>query len=529
MADIKPVGVSAGFRGERRGHRGHRGPRGPEGPSGAPSLSEFFPFAIVTRTIYARATGSDETGDGTLENPFRTFQRAIAEVAVLTGGIIPNGKRYVVDITGIGIETLPDAYEMPSIIATTFISSADDPATVPFRFIAPLDIRAFPQPFSGIPVADTSVPTSDVLSITADPATGLVTITTATPRASWAADALKGVFLIGDVSARASSAIVSSNPTQIFIANILSQVVLQNFSIVEPSATLQGAIPSSETASFNCFNTPAVSFHGIRFRCLDPDPFAVGFALGNAEQPAMELCDVEGLVVNVIGEQFIFQANVLRTKAIDIEAAVFTVRQCLLLDIPALFFGADPVVELARSVVDGLGGSLGPSSVFIGGGSTGGRWEVLNTLVKGTTAGPAFAATGFGSWSFDTVVIQDTTGDAILVEGPTQVILNAVTGGTGGAGDPANTGVGVHAVDGGQARVLDDGTLVTGTGGDLQAGTLAARTWTNFRTIAPIKNEYDLTTPFVASTAGTVQPPGDELTGAGTGGRSGSRIYQRPI
>ena len=51
--------------------------------------------------------------------------------------------------------------------------------------------------------------------------------------------------------------------------------------------------------------------------------------------------------------------------------------------------------------------------------------------------------------------------------------------------------------------------------------------WADFTTNPPINNEYDLTTPFVAATSGAVQPGGDETAGVGTGGRSGSRLFQR--
>jgi hypothetical protein len=91
-----------------------------------------------------------------------------------------------------------------------------------------------------------------------------------------------------------------------------------------------------------------------------------------------------------------------------------------------------------------------------------------------------------------------------------------------------NAGFGVHVNDGGSVRVLDDNTLITGAAGDMKVGTLVPRAWADFRANPPVKNEYDLTTPFVAATSGAVQPPGEELTGAGTGGRSGSRLFERP-
>jgi hypothetical protein len=140
------------------------------------------------------------------------------------------------------------------------------------------------------------------------------------------------------------------------------------------------------------------------------------------------------------------------------------------------------------------------------------------------SAGPEAAVRAFavGDISIEDTKIDNTVvGDAILVEGPAApVYLKHVTG-------AGNAGLGVHVDDGGIVRVLDNATTITGTGGDMKVGTLVPRTWADFRANAPIKNEYDLTTPFVAATTGAMQPAGEELTGAGTGGRSGSRLFQR--
>ena len=68
-------------------------------------------------------------------------------------------------------------------------------------------------------------------------------------------------------------------------------------------------------------------------------------------------------------------------------------------------------------------------------------------------------------------------------------------------------------------------TNVTGVGGDLRSG--RSRCAATFRASVPICNQWDITTPFVTNTAGEDVPVGDEVTGPGTGGRSGTRIFQR--
>jgi len=78
-------------------------------------------FANTEVEVYARLTGSDATGDGTLANPYRTFQRAIRDVP----SIVPSGTVYKVDLTGIGTETLPDQYEFPVFIGSEGIGNFD--------------------------------------------------------------------------------------------------------------------------------------------------------------------------------------------------------------------------------------------------------------------------------------------------------------------------------------------------------------------------------------------------------------------
>jgi hypothetical protein len=75
-------------------------------------------------------------------------------------------------------------------------------------------------------------------------------------------------------------------------------------------------------------------------------------------------------------------------------------------------------------------------------------------------------------------------GDAIVANGPGALELYAV--GTG----PAVGGIGLHASNGAQVHVHDN-VNPTGAGGDLKVGQNPVRTWTDFRTNPPVKNEID--------------------------------------
>jgi hypothetical protein len=125
--------------------------------------------------------------------------------------------------------------------------------------------------------------------------------------------------------------------------------------------------------------------------------------------------------------------------------------------------------------------------------------------------GDGVAAFGDGVYSLEQVEIDDCVGDGISARDPISVKLDQVTG-------SGNDGLGLRVEDGAQVRVLDDSTDITGALGDMKSGVLPIRTWVNFRTVDPIKNELDVETP----------PVGDETTGDGTGGTSLSRIFQRP-
>src|SRR5277367_5984732 len=110
--------------------------------SGSSAPSRAFPTtgAIIDITVNARPGGNDETGDGSLENPFATFARAIRNVPQT----IAVGFRYIVDITGIGIENLPALYEFPVIQSPRYKGVLD--TTYPyFVWAEGVTIRALPQ------------------------------------------------------------------------------------------------------------------------------------------------------------------------------------------------------------------------------------------------------------------------------------------------------------------------------------------------------------------------------------------------
>lgn len=474
------------------------------------------PGPVIT-TIYSRLTGNDTTGTGTLLNPYRTAQRNFRDLPALSP--VPPGHQVVSDVTGIGTEAFPAGYQFPIMLAQVQGVTFGDPTTVPFLFSEAVCVRATPQPFGGIPLADTTVPGTDIVSIVDNADTNLATVTTATPRASWAADALKGQKIIGSgTDASTSCEIVGSDATHLQLANTRSAVFStpqQDLFIVEPSAVFASAGPSDDGAGFECVGCTSIIFQGIGFTCVG----GPGLLISDCPQPFMELCDVAGLQGFAIPQQFgVFSSHI--TDLVDFEECAISPRRSLFQGVSSVFFLCGGALAFRQTVFDTCA-PIGPSTfATTEGGLIANAWEFFDVHFTAST-GDAIFARGGGSWSFENVRFDGSGGDAIHAAGLTTVVVNHVTGAT-------NTGAGVNAQDGASVRVVDNGTTVTGTAGDMLVGTLPARTWADFRANIPIKNQYDLQTPFITNVAsGLSTPGGDDVTGAGTGGCSGSRLFQR--
>jgi len=491
-----------------------------------------YPQPPIEETIYARTTGSDVTGNGTLANPYRTFQRAIRDVP----SVIPGGYTYTVDITGIGTEVLPPDYQIPAIFApTSFNLTEEIGGTVPLPFSvgAAFNIRAFPQPASNIPLADTAVPAADVASETQDPYSNIVTITTLTPRASWAADALKGKFLLVEGSGFGSCVIQASTATTLVITRDFPTPGAA-LTIAECSATLETSVvePSGTEAGIAVLNSPQIAYQGIRFTSTTGSS---SLRHSGGSQPMMNLCDIDGIRVLLVAANFWCEATVIRNK-LDMDGAAFTAYQCLVLGCDVFQAGTSGNVWYS-TINDGCE-SMGnvPTYTTDGYGFPAVGWEIVDcwftniqptvTFYGDTFDVGAIWANGGGSYSLQNVRFDSTVGPALTAQGSNSSFWLENVGGS-------TLTPPLRAIDGATIRIADDATDIADGGGfGMQVGALPPRTWADFRTALPgpapsgrgIKNEYDLS----LNVAGW--PEGDEGVGlAGTGGRSGSRVFQRPV
>jgi hypothetical protein len=209
----------------------------------------------------------------------------------------------------------------------------------------------------------------------------------------------------------------------------------------------------------------------------------------------MELCDIDGMSSYGVVQQLATFSSVLR-NLMDLEGqTTWTPRRALLLGC-SFFFPSGGVNAFRQTVLDTCT-TMGAAPFAAGAGDVAPQqWELLDCLITASTGAPGALLIRGGVWSLDTVQINNAGGDAVDVTGAkADVILNNVTG-TG------NAGFGVHITNGGSVQVRDNATVVTGTGGDMKVGSLAVRTWANFRGVAPIGNQYDIVSPPVAGTTG---------------------------
>jgi hypothetical protein len=429
------------------------------------------PYSSGIITIYARVTGSD-SGDGTLANPYRSFQRAIRDVPQ----VVPPGTRYIVDITGIGTENLPVNYALPSVSCPNYRFQRD--FTLPyFQYAQQVTVRALPQLVASLSPADAVITAAQATSLTAvagDPVTELVTLTIDAPRASWAADALKGKQLIRTVSVWptagspggtpgvASCAIHGSDATHLYLtvnpgafnngAGPLVMAPGEELRIVEPSATLVAppSNPDYNTSIYDpyfdaapaitCVGIDSIGFQGIAFKCSAPGS-APSLAIGG-HSPSLELCTVDWLLgLDSNDGLYMLGGNVI-SGACDFEQnSSPTFFNTLLLNVSSFFFAIGVQLSTVNTVFANcvtIGNYPEEPQVTSGIG-------IKNSLFKNCNAPALFVS--FLHCVLVNVKFVDCAGDAISISQNGYLRLLTV-GGTG------NVGYGVRCTGDGSGTVI---------------------------------------------------------------------------
>ncbi len=475
------------------------------------------PFAIGSITIYARMTGSDATGTGTLANPYRTFQRAVRDVP----SIIPPLVTYFIDITGVGgvvfDETLPPNYTLPAWKAPQDILHNGDAF---FNLSGAVTIRATPQLVASLPPADAVINVGDVLSTAQDPLTKFWTITLNVARASWgtsspgvAGSGLKGKIAVGPSHNKTHPLVAQNTTTTIEITR--TDALAYPISLMEPSAHLHAGGSHITHGALTSVNCDSIAYSGLRITSDDGDSGLIAGGLGAV---VVQLCELESPSFQSISD---YQVKILSTW---------------LYGYPALAcssFHADSTVF--DNTVSGPFLILGPPM---------GQPTLLTTVFDNSdpiSYGVLGAFLGIQPASTMLILgncrVRGSTGPGISWHGGNGLIKNCDIQGCAGAGIEANQGhgilrlenVGSSAPNGTYGVIVDDGAFVkvdadtsttepvaglplTGTTGDMKVGTLAVRTWADFVAGSvghAAKNEYDILT--VSATGAT---------------GSGSRLYE---
>ncbi len=420
----------------------------------------------VTTTIYANATGSDVTGNGTAAQPYGTFARAILDVPQ----VINSGYRYVVDITGLGVELLPQDWTTPPVVADS--DGWIDPAPIQPYLIrtAPLVIRALPQ--LALPGTDAIISPADA-AVVSTVGPDLCSITISTGRGTWAAGALKGKQIVRTVGGSAATCcIYDSSATTLFLCNTASALnggtgplVLapgETINIVEPSATLT-APPSPKGDPITWSMTAGVCFQGIKFVCTVPDSDNGSINLNGAlVAPFFELCDIDGADFVMSGGVQVGLFSTTMRDYCNAFSTQLTPRRSYW-DIPeGLYF--DGGVNQFRTTVFEVGSSINSAGAGVAGPAPAIAIAFLNCWFLGA---PGDAITMLSPTSLDmtTCQIDDSAGNAITASGPCRVALTGVTG-TG------NAGFGVQTDDGAHVQV-DAATTVIGALGAYKNGSHA--------------------------------------------------------
>jgi hypothetical protein len=447
-------------------------------------------------TIYARTTGSDTTGVGTLANPYLTMQRAVRDIP----SDIAAGVSYIVDITDI-TETLPLDYELPSWKAPETSRSQYAGPIVPdpfFAFGTAVAISATPRMTSLLSVADATILSTDNTQATASANNGhgLITLTlTGAPRPAWAANAIKGKVLCSLNGALQNFMIAESTSTTLLITS--TTPLTGTLTIREPSAHLIVSSTADATTArggINAINCDSISFNGLKITSTTPaTPNTYGLAITGAGFAAVQFCELQNaafLCTSIgktrpnrvwfygtlrIAAEASIQACFLDTiTTLQLQAAegTYHFRQCI--------FSACAPIRAAVTAFPGItaGTQFGPCDLF----------QLDNVLVQNTPGVTGDGVVVYGVRArLNNVGINGCGRDGVRCEiGPGSLQLDNVR--TLVANGVSAAGFGLNIIEG-QWNVKPNATTsgatatasqLRGGAGDMKVGTLVARTWTNY-------------------------------------------------
>lgn len=400
--------------------------------------------------IYARATGDDASGDGTLAKPYRTFRRAVKDLPTIS-----NDTMWVVDITGIGLETHTERYHFPAC-SSNFSQKLTftPPVHREFYFLSAINILATP----------TTIDTVNITGTTTNPTTSMHAYTDSAK--SWVTDEHVGRFVMGS-SITEVGTIYANDGDTLYVAG--SATLSSPITILEPSAELKFGplVDSFSEGSFVIKNSGAtITLGGVKFSRNSTS--AGSMFIENSSNTTHTLTHFEA------GVQF-KNSGLHTMDAVNIETffaqdgAGIVCRHSFMHNVPTFSnhgdggLGVDDWLSTRFDTVGPLGH----------GGNAEGYSPYAYTkcsVINATSAGIDY--NGGGHVKVRNTEFIDGAGNAVQATGPGTFYLAGVTG-------AGNAAFGLYITDGAQVAVTDS-TLVTGASGDFKVGLLPPTTWTNF-------------------------------------------------
>ena len=420
---------------------------------------EVRPDVAESRYIYVRPTGSNETGDGSLANPYATVAYAVQTIPLLIKGI-----KYIIEMTGVD-ETLSSQLRLPPWISgDSFILNPVNQSEY-----GRYDLVDCPVTFRANPV---DIDDFTVTGSAADPGSGLLTLTDSSK--SYTVDEHKGKFLVGS-GFFDFAPIISNTSDSLEVAK--SSAFTAPLKIVECGASI-GMSSGFEDIITYSGGTSLISFQGIRFFHGSP---SISTTINlNLAPVAFYLCDIEsGITLKDFGGNNDFRGIVVENYFRLLGSSAVTT-SCFFDSCSFSMYGSTassnfPITDCAYVGCDPVGhtGNAEPVLTF----------DVSNILIRDSVS-HGFRYLPTGRSTIEDATIEGSTGNGVIIDGPASLHISNVIG-TG------NSGYGLFADDGAHLRI-DSTTTVTGTSGDIKCGSKAVRTYADFRGSAPLKNEFDI-------------------------------------
>ncbi len=431
-------------------------------------------FEYTYTLIFAHADGSDEEGDGSEEAPYGSFLYAHSKIpAIGAPGVL-----YVLVLTGLGVETLPDDFELPTWTCTSAFGGG-----------GVLWVAA-PQLATDLTEEEATI---TAWAVNTDSDTGHISVVPTVSKA-WAPGALKGKFLSAGDEPEGNGPVIWDNTADaIFLTSVdaedwESSEELTTLTITECSAELRGHSEGNFRGAITCNSPNNLRIQGISIVPTDPAESAgfaqtgglVWFSGCNLVRPTINaptrMIPLENC--NVVEPQL---GGEIYGRGSRIADAGTNEWQGIWLNRPAnqgvsMFDGT--VLDGCTTIKVVETTSVDSNGTTLGGALTMSHVKIINSI------GDAIYWPG-GTASLLAVDISDSVadaggdpeeggtvasdGNAFVGRGGLLALLDGVTG-TGNEGD------GVVALDGAQIEVTDD-TTVTGDGDDMKVGDLAAQSY----------------------------------------------------